>query len=110
MSVRNALLGLLAQRPRHGYELHAAFEAVVGGEQNWDVKPAQIYTTLARLEKDGLVKQGSVEQASGPEKRIYVITPAGQAASRPSPSPRTACSTAAGTRFIASTPTRGRRR
>jgi len=79
MSVRNALLGLLAQRPRHGYELHAAFEAVVGGEQNWDVKPAQIYTTLARLEKDGLVKEGSVEQASGPEKRIYVITPAGQA-------------------------------
>lgn len=32
MSIRNALLGLLDQRPRHGYELHDAFEAVVGGE------------------------------------------------------------------------------
>ena len=32
MSVRNALLGLLAQRPRHGYELHDAFEAMIGGE------------------------------------------------------------------------------
>ena len=78
MSVRNALLGLLAQRPRHGYELHAAFEAVVGGEQNWDVKPAQMYTTLARLEAGGLVKEDSVEQGGGPEKRIYAITPAGR--------------------------------
>ncbi|MGH2521190.1 MAG: PadR family transcriptional regulator [Anaerolineales bacterium] len=80
MSVRNALLGLLAQRPRHGYELHAAFEAVVGGEENWDVKPAQIYTTLTRLEKDGLVEEEGVEQGSGPEKRIYAITPEGYAA------------------------------
>ncbi|MEK7784600.1 MAG: PadR family transcriptional regulator [Chloroflexota bacterium] len=80
MSVRNALLGLLAQRPRHGYELHAAFEAVVGGEQNWDVKPAQIYTTLARLEESGLVVEEGVEQGGGPEKRIYAITPAGRKA------------------------------
>jgi DNA-binding PadR family transcriptional regulator len=78
MSVRNALLGLLAQRPRHGYELHAAFEAVVGGEQNWDVKPAQIYTTLARLEESGLVAEEGVEQGGGPEKRIYAITRAGR--------------------------------
>jgi DNA-binding PadR family transcriptional regulator len=78
MSVRNALLGLLAQKSRHGYELHAAFEAVVGGEQNWDVKPAQIYTTLSRLEKDGLVADEGVEQGGGPEKRIYSITPAGR--------------------------------
>jgi DNA-binding PadR family transcriptional regulator len=80
MSVRNALLGLLAQQPRHGYDLHAAFEAVVGGEQNWDVKPAQIYTTLARLEKDGLVADEGMEQAGGPEKRIYSITQQGRAA------------------------------
>ena len=80
MSVRNALLGLLAQQPRHGYELHAAFEAVVGGERNWDVKPAQIYTTLARLEESGLVMEESVEQAGGPEKRIYALTRLGRAA------------------------------
>lgn len=80
MSVRNALLGLLAQRPRHGYELHAAFVAMMGGAQNWDVKPAQIYTTLTRLEEGGLVSQASVEQDSGPEKRIYAITPLGHAA------------------------------
>ena len=79
MSVRNALLGLLAQRPRHGYDLRAAFEAVMGGEQNWDVKPAQIYTTLTRLEESGLVQEESVDQGSGPEKRIFAITPAGRA-------------------------------
>jgi DNA-binding PadR family transcriptional regulator len=74
MSVRHAVLGLLAQHPRHGYELRAAFEAVVGGEENWDVKPAQIYSTLDRLEKGGLVEEDSVEQDAGPEKRIYAIT------------------------------------
>ena len=78
MSVRNAILGLLIQRPRHGYELRAAFEALMGGEQNWEVKPAQIYTTLSRLEEGGLVAQTAVEQDGGPEKRIYDITPAGR--------------------------------
>jgi DNA-binding PadR family transcriptional regulator len=77
MSVRNALLGLLAQRPRHGYELHAAFEAVVGGKQNWEVKPAQIYTTLNRLEKSGMITEAAVTQDVGPEKLIYAITPYG---------------------------------
>jgi DNA-binding PadR family transcriptional regulator len=78
MSVRNALLGLLAQRPRHGYELRAAFEALVGGEELWDVKPAQVYTTLARLEEGGLIRQEQVGQEGGPEKRIYALTKAGQ--------------------------------
>ena len=80
MPVRHAILGLLAQRPRYGYELRAAFEAVVGGEQNWDVKPAQIYTTFARLEKSGLIVEERVEQDAGPEKRIYDITSAGRRA------------------------------
>jgi DNA-binding PadR family transcriptional regulator len=77
MSVRHAVLGLLAQRPRHGYELRAALQALVGGEENWDVKPAQIYTTLTRLEHGGFVAEDGVEQDAGPEKRIYAITPAG---------------------------------
>jgi DNA-binding PadR family transcriptional regulator len=82
MSVRNALLGLLEQRPRHGYELHDAFEAVVGGEENWDVKHAQVYATLARLEKRGLIAEEALAQEGGPEKRIYAVTPAGQEALR----------------------------
>jgi DNA-binding PadR family transcriptional regulator len=78
MSVRHAILGLLAQRPRHGYELRAAFSAVVGGDENWHVKPAQIYTTLERLEEAGLVLKQSVEQDGGPEKRVYAVTESGR--------------------------------
>ncbi|HOU41664.1 MAG TPA: PadR family transcriptional regulator [Promineifilum sp.] len=79
MSVRNAILGLLADRPRHGYDLHAAFEAIAGGEALWALKPAQVYSTLARLEEGGLVAQESIEQDGGPEKHIYSLTPAGEA-------------------------------
>jgi DNA-binding PadR family transcriptional regulator len=78
MSVRNALLGLLAQRARHGYELHAAFEALVGGAQNWDLKPAQVYTTLTRLEDAGLVAIEPQETGNGPDKRVYAITTLGR--------------------------------
>jgi DNA-binding PadR family transcriptional regulator len=79
LSVRNALLGLVAQHPCHGYELHAAFEALVGGKENWDVKPAQIYTTLIRLHEAGLLDETMLDDDSGPEKRVYSITPAGRA-------------------------------
>lgn len=78
MSVRHAVLGLLAQRPRHGYELRSAFEALAGGEENWDLTPAQVYTTLTRMESQGWVHAQSVEQDAGPEKHIYTITAAGR--------------------------------
>jgi DNA-binding PadR family transcriptional regulator len=71
-------LGLLAQKPRHGYELHAAFSAVVGGA-TWDVKPAQIYTTLERLQESGLVQtESDLGQGSEPDRRIYAITSDGR--------------------------------
>lgn len=83
MSVRHAILGLLAQRPRHGYELRAAFEAVVGGDANWEVKPAQIYTTLERLEEAGLVERTSdLGEGDEPSRRIYALRPAGEQALR----------------------------
>ncbi len=81
MSVRHAILGLLAQKPRHGYELRAAFEAVVGGDANWDVKPAQIYTTLERLEEAGLVERSSdLGEGDEPSRRVYAVTSSGHAA------------------------------
>lgn len=79
MSVRHALLGLLVQHPRNGYELRSSFEALVGGGANWDVKPAQVYTTLDRLEQAGLVeKQGGERARRGP----YAVTEAGRKALR----------------------------
>ncbi len=78
MSVRHAILALLAQHPRHGYDLRAAFEALVGGDVNWEVKPAQIYTTLERLEQAGQVECASdLGQGDEPSRRVYAITPAG---------------------------------
>jgi DNA-binding PadR family transcriptional regulator len=80
LSVRNAILGLLAQKPRHGYELHSAFSMVVGGAA-WDVKPAQIYTTLERLEESGLVETKSdLGEGREPDRRIYAITKDGREA------------------------------
>src|SRR3989304_6573976 len=78
MSVRYALLGLLAHQPRHGYELRAAFEAVIGGKANWDGRPAQVYASLDRLVQADLIRQRSVGKAGGPEKRVYGLTAAGR--------------------------------
>lgn len=78
MSVRYALLGLLSKHSCHGYELRAAFEALAGGKDTWDVKPAQVYVTLERLEDSGYVYRESVEKDGGPEKRIYSLTEFGK--------------------------------
>jgi DNA-binding PadR family transcriptional regulator len=81
MSVRYAILGLLAQKTRHGYELRAAFEAVVGEYANWDLKAAQVYTTLERLEEAGLVERTSdLGEGDEPDRRIYAVTQSGREA------------------------------
>ncbi|KAF0109656.1 MAG: PadR family transcriptional regulator [Chloroflexi bacterium] len=74
MSVRHALLGLLAQQPRYGYELCAGFTALAGGRENWDVKPAQIYTTLSRMTDSGLVTLANGKNDNSLEKPLYSIT------------------------------------
>ncbi|MEZ5125088.1 MAG: PadR family transcriptional regulator [Thermoleophilia bacterium] len=78
MSVRHAILALLAQQPRHGYDLHRTFEAIVGGKAVWDVKPAQVYTTLVRLEEAGLVAQTTTRRVGGPDQHVYELTPMGR--------------------------------
>lgn len=73
MSFRYGLLALLAEEPRHGYELKTAFERRTGGE--WAINIGQVYTTLQRLERDGLVEP----TGSQAERIDYRITPAGRA-------------------------------
>jgi DNA-binding PadR family transcriptional regulator len=83
MSIRHAILGLISQKPRHGYETRIAFETLVGGDANWEVKPAQIYTTLDRLEEAGLVARSSdLGEGEEPSRRVYMITPLGEEALR----------------------------
>jgi DNA-binding PadR family transcriptional regulator len=54
MSLRFAILGLLAEEPLHGYEVKSRFERMLGG--TWEVNIGQVYTTLQRLERDGLIE------------------------------------------------------
>jgi DNA-binding PadR family transcriptional regulator len=73
-----ALLGLLAKEPRHGYELRSAFETFLGG--TWPLNIGQVYTTLARLERDGLVESERVHQELLPDRKVYSLTPQGRQA------------------------------
>ncbi len=76
--LKHALLALLAERPRHGYELKAAFERMMGG--TWKVNIGQVYSTLARLERDGLVTCREVPQELLPNRKVCTLTDAGRAA------------------------------
>lgn len=87
MSVRQALLALLEQGPMYGYQLRAEFEQRTGS--TWPLNVGQVYTTLTRLERDGLVE--SIDEAAAGDPgvsrgadqgashgAIYRVTPAGR--------------------------------
>ncbi|WP_342589488.1 PadR family transcriptional regulator [Symbiobacterium terraclitae] len=65
---------MLAGRPRHGYELKTQFERLTGGL--WELNVGQIYSTLERMLKDGLVVLEESE-GQGEERKVYRITEAG---------------------------------
>ncbi len=75
MSVRLGLLALLAESPMYGAQLRAEFEARTGG--TWPLNIGQVYTTLGRLERDGLVVQEGGPDAEG--RIAYALTGAGRA-------------------------------
>jgi DNA-binding PadR family transcriptional regulator len=75
--IKFLLLGLLAGRARHGYELKASFEELFGG--TWPLNPGQVYMTLAKLEDEGLVRSEVVAQELLPDRRVYSITEDGRA-------------------------------
>ena len=72
MSVKYGLLALLAEAPTHGYQLKTAFERHTGG--SWALNIGQVYTTLQRLERDGLVE--TVDK--GDDRNDYRVTAAGR--------------------------------
>ncbi len=79
MSVRHALLALLAEGPKYGLQLREEFEARTG--EVWPLNVGQVYTTLQRLERDGLVESDDAAQ-DGREKtpqKAFRITADGEA-------------------------------
>ncbi|MCW8377205.1 PadR family transcriptional regulator [Streptomyces justiciae] len=74
MSIRHGLLALLEHGPRYGSRLRSEFEARTGG--TWPLNIGQVYTTLGRLERDGMVAQEGADEAG---RALYGLTEAGRA-------------------------------
>jgi len=74
VSVRHALLALLSEGPKYGLQLREEFEAGTG--EVWPLNIGQVYTTLQRLERDGLAESDGSD-AGGPQRR-FRITQAGR--------------------------------
>ena len=73
MSVKHALLALLSEGPKYGLQLREEFESGTG--EVWPLNVGQVYTTLQRLERDGLVESDDTSEV-GPQKG-FRITAAG---------------------------------
>ena len=69
MSVRHALLALLSEGPKYGLQLRQEFEARTG--EVWPLNVGQVYTTLQRLERDGLVESDDISE-EGPQKGFHI--------------------------------------
>ena len=78
MSLRIALLGLLAVEPASGYDLKRAIDRST--YFIWNATGPQIYNTLHKLREEGYVTSKSQAQTGKPDKQIHTITPKGQAA------------------------------
>jgi DNA-binding PadR family transcriptional regulator len=74
MSIRYAMLALLSDGPKHGFQLAQDFEAGTG--EMWPLNTGQVYTTLQRLERDGLVDTD--DEAAGAQN-VFHLTEAGRA-------------------------------
>ena len=74
MSLRYGILGLLTEGPLHGYEVKGRFEQMLGGA--WDVNIGQVYSTLQRLERDGLVEPAG--ERGDRQKLAYQLTDRGR--------------------------------
>jgi DNA-binding PadR family transcriptional regulator len=76
--MQDAVLAMLAKEPSHGYDLDSRLRRALG-QLGASLSAGQVYVTLARLEKAGLVVH---ERAHGPahrpERKVYALTPAGQ--------------------------------
>ncbi len=76
MSVKYAMLGILAGKDLHGYELKSSFDEKVG--EFWSLNYGQIYSTLDRLEKEALVTHDLQTQDRRPDRKIFSITGKGR--------------------------------
>ncbi len=72
-NVRGAVLGLLSERPMHGYEMITELEARTGGA--WRPSPGSVYPTLQMMEDEGLITSETVDG-----RKRFTLTETGRAA------------------------------
>lgn len=77
MATSDVLLALLQPGPSHGYDLKRAHDQWF--DRGRPLAFGQVYATLARLERDGLVAVAHTESGDGPERTVYEVTDAGRA-------------------------------
>jgi DNA-binding PadR family transcriptional regulator len=75
MSIGHTLLGLLERGPRHGYDLKRAYDEHFGHDR--PLHYGQVYATLSRLLRNGLIEESGVEQGGGPDRKRYAVTAEG---------------------------------
>ncbi|MDO3702880.1 PadR family transcriptional regulator [Micromonospora sp. C28SCA-DRY-2] len=75
MSIGQTFLGLLEATPRHGYDIKRLYDERFGHAR--PLAYGQVYATLSRLLRSGLVEVEAVEPGEGPERKRYAITEAG---------------------------------
>ena len=82
MALAHALLSLLLQTPRSGYDLAKQFDASAEGSVGffWNASHQQIYRELTRLEERGWLRAEVIHQDNRPDKRLYHVTDTGMAA------------------------------
>jgi DNA-binding PadR family transcriptional regulator len=75
--VQEVLLALLAKEAAHGYQLRARLQLALGPLAE-ALNAGQVYVTLGRLEKSGLVHSERVGQTDRPDRKVYDLTPSGR--------------------------------
>lgn len=75
VSVPRTLLGLLEAGPSHGYDLKRAYDRLFPSER--PLAYGQVYATLARLLRNGMVSAEGLAPGEGPDRKVYAITEAG---------------------------------
>ncbi|MEO3874177.1 PadR family transcriptional regulator [Nonomuraea sp. B12E4] len=76
MSTGHVMLGLLVERPKHGYELKREHDHRLPGAR--PLAYGQVYATLQRLQRDGFAEVAETVQEGGPERTVYAITDEGR--------------------------------
>lgn len=80
MSLKHAILSILTESEKTGYDLTKNFESSIG--YYWSASHQQIYKTLGDMHKDEWVDVKITNQSGKPDKKLYSVTPKGEEALR----------------------------